>query len=82
MTLGAKSFPLDEKGKPIKGIDRHPIIEDKVIIYSGATILGWVTIGRGSIIWGNVWLTRSVPPGSRITQAQVRRETFESGAGI
>lgn len=71
VTLGAKSFALDEDGKPIKGIDRHPVVEDDVIIYSGATILGRVTIGRGSIIGGNVWLTHSVPPGSRITQAQV-----------
>lgn len=68
VTLGAKSFPLDEQGNPIKGIDRHPIVEDDVIIYSGATILGRVTIGRGSIIGGNVWLVESVPPNSRIVQ--------------
>ena len=68
VTLGAKSFPLNEEGNPIKGIDRHPTIEDEVTIYSGATILGRVTIGRGSIIGGNVWLTRDVPPGSRISQ--------------
>jgi serine O-acetyltransferase len=68
VTLGAKSFPLDEHGNPIKGIDRHPIVEDDVIIYSGATILGRVTIGKGSIIGGNVWLVQSVPPNSRIVQ--------------
>lgn len=68
VTLGAKSFPLDEQGKPIKGIDRHPIVEDDVIIYSGATILGRVTIGKGSVIGGNVWLIESVPPNSRISQ--------------
>jgi serine O-acetyltransferase len=68
VTLGAKSFPLDEHGNPIKGIPRHPIVEDDVIIYSGATILGRVTMGKGSSIGGNVWLTQSVPPGSRITQ--------------
>jgi serine O-acetyltransferase len=68
VTLGAKSFPLDEHGNPIKGIDRHPIVEDDVIIYSGATILGRVTIGKGSIIGGNVWLVESVPPDSRIVQ--------------
>jgi len=68
VTLGAKSFPLDEHGNPIKGIDRHPIVEDDVIIYSGATILGRVTIGKGSIIGGNVWLVESVPPNSRIVQ--------------
>ena len=69
VTLGAKSFPLDEKGNPIKGIDRHPIVEDDVVVYAGATILGRITIGRGSSIGGNVWLTHSVPPGSRITQS-------------
>ncbi len=82
VTLGAKSFPLNEQGKPIKGIERHPIVEDEVVIYSGATILGRAVIGRGSVIGGNVWLTRNVPPFSRITQAQARREVFENGAGI
>ncbi|HEY7725409.1 MAG TPA: serine acetyltransferase [Anaeromyxobacteraceae bacterium] len=69
VTLGAKSFPLDEKGNPIKGVDRHPIVEDDVVVYAGATILGRITIGKGSSVGGNVWLTRSVPPGSRITMA-------------
>ena len=82
VTLGAKSFKLDAEGNPIKGIPRHPIVEDEVIIYSGATILGRVTIGRGSIIGGNVWLVRSVPPYSRITQAQASEEDYESGSGI
>jgi len=82
VTLGAKSFSLDTEGKPIKGIDRHPIVEDDVVIYSGATILGRVTIGKGSVIGGNVWLTHSVPPGSHITQVEAREETFQSGAGI
>jgi len=82
VTLGAKSFPLDDKGKPIKGIERHPIIEDDVIIYSGATILGRVTIGKGSVIGGNVWLTHSVPPGSQITQVGAREEVFQNGEGI
>jgi serine O-acetyltransferase len=69
VTLGAKSFPLDADGHPIKGVPRHPVVEDDVIIYSNATILGRITLGRGSAIGGNVWLTRSVPPGSVITQA-------------
>ncbi|MFL5451482.1 MAG: serine acetyltransferase, partial [Myxococcales bacterium] len=56
--------------------------EDDVIVYSGATLLGRITIGKGSIIGGNVWLTRSVPPGSRMTQAQPQREAFEDGGGI
>ena len=70
VTLGAKSFPRDAQGNPIKGIPRHPIIGDHVVIYAGATILGRVTIGPGSVIGGNVWLTHSVPPHSRISQAQ------------
>jgi serine O-acetyltransferase len=82
VTLGAKSFPLDEHGIPIKGIDRHPILEDDVVIYSGATVLGRITIGKGSSIGGNVWLTHGVPPGSRITQAEVREARFEQGGGI
>ncbi len=82
VTLGAKSFPLDENGQPIKGIPRHPIVEDDVIIYSGATILGRVTIGRGSVIGGNVWLTQSVPPYSKVTQAKNFQELFQDGAGI
>ena len=68
VTLGAKSFPLDADGKPIKGIDRHPIVEDDVVVYAGATILGRIVIGKGSSIGGNVWLTHAVPPGSKVTQ--------------
>jgi len=82
VTLGAKSFPTDERGALIKGRPRHPIIEDDVVIYAGATILGRVTIGRGSTIGGNVWLTRSVPAHSQVTQAQAQSETFDGGAGI
>ena len=82
VTLGAKSFPLDEEGNPIKGIARHPLIEDEVTIYSGATILGRITIGKGAVIGGNVWLTRDVPPGGRISQVRARSEHFENGGGI
>lgn len=82
VTLGAKRFPVDENGALVKGNLRHPIVEDDVVIYAGATILGRITIGRGSTIGGNVWLTRSVPPGSNISQAQMRQEMFEGGAGI
>lgn len=82
VTLGAKSFPTDEHGRPIKGRPRHPIVEDDVTIYSGATILGRITIGRGSSIGGNVWLTRAVPPGSRISQAEPRDDLFDGGSGI
>lgn len=70
VTLGAKSFPLDEHGKPIKGIPRHPILEDGVVVYSGATVLGRIKIGAGSIVGGNVWLTETVPPGSKVSQPQ------------
>jgi serine O-acetyltransferase len=70
VTLGAKSFPLDENGNPIKGVDRHPIIEDDVVIYAGATILGRITVGARSVIGGNVWLTQSVPPDSSISQGK------------
>lgn len=82
VTLGAKRFPVDENGTLVKGNLRHPIVEDDVVIYAGATILGRITIGRGSTIGGNVWLTRSVPAGSNISQAQMRQEVFEHGAGI
>jgi serine O-acetyltransferase len=74
VTLGAKRFEVDEDGHLQKGGARHPIVEDDVVVYAGATILGRVTIGRGSTIGGNVWLTRSVAPGSHITQAQTREE--------
>lgn len=82
VTLGAKRFAKDENGVLVKGNLRHPIVEDDVVIYAGATILGRITIGRGSTIGGNVWLTHSVPPGSHVSQAQARSETFEGGGGI
>ncbi len=66
VTLGAKSFPLDSDGNPIKGIPRHPILEDDVIVYSNATVLGRITIGRGSVIGANIWVTEDMPPESRI----------------
>lgn len=66
VTLGAKSFPLDENGKPIKGIPRHPIVEDDVTIYSNATILGRIIVGRGAVIGGNMWVTDNVEPGKKL----------------
>jgi serine O-acetyltransferase len=72
VTLGARSFPADDSGALIKGRLRHPIVEDDVVVYAGATILGRITVGRGSTIGGGVWLTHGVPPGSYITQAQAR----------
>lgn len=82
VTLGAKRFATDDDGYLQKGGARHPIVEDEVVVYAGATILGRVTIGRGSTIGGNVWLTRSVPAGSRIAQAITRDDTIVEGAGI
>ncbi len=82
VTLGAKRFPVDEHGALLKGNDRHPIVEHDVVIYAGATILGRISIGARSVIGGNVWLTRSVPPDSNITQAKHQTEVFNSGAGI
>lgn len=72
VTLGARSFPAQEDGALLKRLPRHPIVEDDVVIYAGATILGRVVIGRGSEIGGNVWVTSSVPPGSRVSQAAAK----------
>ncbi|EJM10266.1 serine acetyltransferase [Pseudomonas sp. GM21] len=74
VTLGAKRFPSDEDGQLQKGHPRHPIVEDDVVIYAGATILGRITIGKGSTIGGNVWLTRSVPAGCNLTQANLQHD--------
>ena len=82
VTLGAKRFETDEAGELRKKYPRHPIVEDDVVIYAGATILGRVVIGRGSIIGGGVWLTQSAPAGSYLTQATPRQESFDDGAGI
>ena len=81
VTLGAKRFPAGEDGALVKGDARHPIVEDDVVIYAGATVLGRVTIGHGSTIGGNVWLTRSVPPGSNVSQAQVLTDAVIGVAG-
>jgi len=68
VTLGARSFPLDEQGNPIKGIDRHPKIGDNVIIYSNSTILGNITVGNGAVIGGNIWVDQDVKPGAKLVQ--------------
>ncbi|KAF1045295.1 serine O-acetyltransferase EpsC [Xylophilus sp.] len=72
VTLGAKRFPTDEHGNLQKGLPRHPKVEDDVVIYAGATILGRVTLGRGATIGGNVWITTDVPAGASVTQASLQ----------
>ena len=69
VTLGAKRFPTDAEGHLQKGLPRHPVVEDDVVIYAGATILGRVTLGKGATIGGNVWITDDVPAGASVTQA-------------
>lgn len=70
VTLGALSFPKDSDGKLVKGTPRHPVLEDNVTVYAGATVLGRITIGAGTIIGGNVWVTHDVPAGSKLAQAR------------
>ncbi len=82
VTLGGKTIPQDETGMAIKDVPRHPIVEDDVVIYSGATILGRVRIGRDSSIGGNVWITEDIPPGSKVLQKRGRSLSFSHGSGI
>jgi serine O-acetyltransferase len=72
VTLGAKRFPTDAEGNLQKGLPRHPVVEDDVVIYAGATILGRVTLGKGATIGGNVWITDDVPPGASVSQASLQ----------
>jgi serine O-acetyltransferase len=81
VTLGAKNFVLDESGNPTD-VPRHPILEDHVTIYSNSSILGRITIGKGTVVGGNIWLTHSVPPYSRITQTKAVEDIFTDGLGI
>ena len=76
VTLGAKSFPKDESGMLVKGIPRHPIVEDDVIIYSGTTILGRVRIGKGATIGGNLWLTHDIEPGTQVILGENAQPVF------
>ena len=83
VTLGALSFPKEEDGTLTKGLPRHPILEDDVVVYSGATILGRITIGRGSMIGGNVWVTKDVSPGSKVVQQRsTTPEPHDSMRGV
>lgn len=81
VTLGAKSFRYDEQGN-MMNIPRHPILEDHVTVYSNSSILGRITIGHHSVIGGNIWLTNSVPPGSKILQSKAVDVSFNGGLGI
>jgi serine O-acetyltransferase len=71
LLVSAKNFPLDENGNPIKGIPRHPIVEDDVIIYSNATLLGRITIGKGAVIGANVWVTHDVEPKAKVLERKL-----------
>jgi len=87
VTLGAKSFPLDEQGRPIKHIQRHPTVEDDVIIYANSTILGGDTvIGSGTVVAGNVFLMQSTPANSLVVllsgEVQIRSRNTVSGHGF
>lgn len=85
VTLGAKSFPLDKDGKPIKGIPRHPILGDNVVVYANATVLGRITIGRDCVIGANVWVTRDMRPKSKKykqTKVDILNTDFDNGGGI
>ena len=81
VTLGAKNFQIDDNGRPVN-VPRHPIIGDHVTIYANSTILGRITIGNNTVIGGNIWLTHSVPPGSRILQSKALDVSFTGGLGI
>lgn len=73
VTLGAKSFQLDEHGNPVKNVPRHPIIEDNVVIYANATVLGRITVGEGAVIGGNLWVTQNVEKGGKVVQFKPTR---------
>lgn len=73
VTLGAKRFEVDEDGHLQKDYARHPIVEDNVVIYAGATLLGRITIGQGAVIGGNVWITQSVAPNSAVSQSSLTK---------
>lgn len=81
VTLGAKKFTYNESGQPVN-TPRHPIIEDNVTIYSNSSILGRITIGHDTIVGGNIWLTESVKPYSKIVQQRAVSESFSDGAGV
>ncbi len=82
VTLGALSFPLDDDGNPIKGIPRHPILGNDIIVYSNATVLGRITIGDRSVIGANRWVTENIAPDTKIYKSFRDSKGFENGNGI
>lgn len=85
VTLGAKSFPLDKDGNPIKGIPRHPVIGDDVVIYANATVLGRITIGKGCVVGANVWVTKDMRPNTKKYKQEkisILDFEFDNGTGI
>jgi serine O-acetyltransferase len=81
VTLGVRNFELDEHGFPKKGVPRHPILEDDVVIFSNASVLGRITVGKGSVIAANVRLTRDIPPGSIVYPAAARVKVVDPKTG-
>ena len=85
VTLGAKSFPLDKDGKPIKGIARHPILEDNVVVYSNATVLGRITIGKSCVIGANTWVMEDMRPKTK-KYKKIKKDIidiqYNNGTGI
>ena len=82
VTLGAKSFPKDERGRVIKGLKRHPTIEDNVTIYPNATILGGETvIGKGATVGGNAYITESVKPGHLVIHKDHKLKVMDKNKG-
>ncbi len=81
VTLGALSFDKADDGTLVKGIERHPILENNVTVYAGASILGRITIGSNTVIGGNVWLTKNVPANAKIVQSHDTREAKETLKG-
>ncbi len=82
VTLGAISFPKNERGEIIRGKKRHPTLEDKVTVYAEATILGDITIGKGAVIGGNVWIRESVPSGTLVTISKSEALYKKKGPGF
>ncbi|HOM77315.1 MAG TPA: serine acetyltransferase, partial [Anaerohalosphaeraceae bacterium] len=82
VTLGALSFPKDERGQIIRGRKRHPTLEDDVTVYAEATILGDITVGRGAVIGGNVWIRESVPAGTIVTITKPEALYRKKGPGF